>query len=73
MLEFWGALVPQPLLNDIEALMGRLDSKSRPAAGLGELLTDQEIGTLLRRVEVILRDPVIPRLDPRLNVPWPLV
>ena len=72
MLEFWGARIPRPLLADLEALTGRLESRAGPAAGLAELLTDLEMSALLSRLEVMLKDPNIPRLNPRRNVPWPL-
>lgn len=72
MLEFWGASIPRPLLDDLEALAGRLESGTGLATGLGELLSDQEMSALRRRLDSILKDPIIPRLDPRRNVPWPL-
>ena len=43
------------------------------ALELGELLTNREISALLRRLESLLEEGVIPRLDPHRNVPWPLV
>ena len=72
MVEFWGARIPQPLLDDLQKLAGLLESGTGPTGGLEELLTDQEMGALRRRLEIVLKEPVIPRLDPRRNVPWPL-
>ncbi len=72
MLEFWGAQVPKNLLNDIESVARQLDSSAGPAAGLADLLTDEEVSMLRKRLESILKDPVIPKLDPQRNVPWPL-
>ena len=72
MLEFWGATIPEPLQADIESLARNIEASTGPAAGLAEFLTDQEVSALLRRMELVLRDPVIPRLDLRQNVPWPL-
>ena len=73
MLEFWGAEIPRSLLKDMESLARRLDSKAGLAAGLSELLTKRETGELLRRLRFLLDNPTLPRLDPRRNVPWPLV
>ena len=73
MLEFWGDRVPTTLVDDAEALAGHLESKSGPAAALTELLDDGAPEALLRRVEALLENAVIPKLDPRRNVPWPLV
>ncbi len=72
MLEFWGSSIPQPLLDDLVALGGRLESRSEIAADLAELLSEQESNALLQRVDSALKDPKIPELDPRWNVPWPL-
>ena len=72
MLEFWGAPIPRPLLDDVESLGRRLESKEGLAAELRELLTDREIGALVGRLEAMVKDPIIPKLEPRRNVPWPL-
>ena len=72
MLEFWGDPIPQELVEDLEALAERLNLKDDLTDGLAELLTDKELAMLAQRVESILKDPVMPRLDPRRNVPWPL-
>ncbi len=72
MLEFWGARIPHVLVADLEALAGRLGTNGSLAAGLSELLTEEEFGTLRGRIKAILADPVIPQMDPRRNVPWPL-
>ena len=73
MLEYWGAQIPKLLLDDLGALAGRLDLKGDLATSLAELLNGQEIIALRRRIDAMLSEPVIPRLDPRRNVPWPLV
>ena len=72
MLEFWGARIPQALLADLEALADRLKANGELAAGLSELLSEEELGMLRQRIGAILADPVIPQMDPRRNVPWPL-
>ena len=73
MLELWGAPIPEPLLRDIEALPQRLKSESELAGNMEAVLTPKELAAVDSRVEVLLKDPVIPRLNPRFNVPWPLV
>ena len=73
MLEFWGLAIPKELLADMEALGGRLESKDGGGVGLAELLTEREVAALLGRLDVLLKNPIIPRLDPGRNVPWPLV
>ena len=41
-------------------------------ATLAELLTGHEVDRLVKRLDVILESPMVPQLDPRRNVPWPL-
>ncbi len=72
MLEFWGAELPEDILQDLAALADRLGSQGSVADRLAELLAHEEIDALRRRVEATLADPVFPRLDPRRNIPWPL-
>jgi len=73
MLEFWGVPIPQRLLDDMKSLVARIESKSGSTAALSEMVAEREMDALLSRVEIMLQDPVIPKLDPRFNVPWPLV
>ncbi len=73
MLEFWGAEVPGPLVDDLAALKDRLRSPGELADGLRELLSGLEYDALIERIDAILRDPLIPELHPGRNVPWPLV
>ena len=73
MLEFWGARIPQPLLDDISAVAGRLDANERLAGELAEVLTERETSALRRRIDILLDKRAIPELDPHHNVPWPLV
>ena len=73
MLEYWGAPIPGPVLDGLEALANRLDSDSVLADSLGEALNGKEIGALRKRLDTLLERRVVPRLDPRRNVPWPLV
>ena len=73
MLEFWGTSIPQPLIDDIDSLANDLEATSEVASELGELLTDDELSAVHKRLGALLKDPVVPTLDPRRNVPWPVV
>ncbi len=73
MLEFWDSPIPQPVLVEIEELVGEIDAKSGPITGLVEMLTDQEMNALRERAVDLLDSATIPKLDPRYHVPWPLV
>ena len=72
MLELWGEAVPDALLADLESLAARLETPAGEAAELWEVLTEQERDALLERIRYLEETRVVPRLDPRWNVPWPL-
>ncbi len=65
--------VPEPLLGDIEALLGQLDGGDLPER-LGACLDRSEIEALRARAAMILREPRFP-VPPssRRPYPWPLV
>ncbi len=73
MLEFWGAEVPADLVEDMKSLLDGLKAPSGFATSLAELLSQSEIDALTERLEGLIAEPVIPVLDSRWNVPWPLV
>ena len=73
MLEFWGQPIPKPLLADLETLLARLESSDGLADSLADMLAAQEIAALTKRAEIMLKEPVLPTLDPYQNVPWPWV
>jgi len=72
MVEFWGARIPQPIVQELNGLVDHLRPDAQLTADLAELLTDQEMRAVRDRLDALLSEPVIPRLDPRVNVPWPL-
>lgn len=66
--EFGGEAVPEPLLADVEALLGRLPG------GLVALLAEDEVDGVRRRAEWLLDRRVFPAPDPLGHCyPWPLV
>ena len=73
MVDLWGRPFPTSLLPDLEALVPKLEGKAELAESLSTALSGEEITTLRRRLDAMLADPVLPRLDRRRNVPWPLV
>ncbi|MGI9119518.1 MAG: SCO1664 family protein [Acidimicrobiales bacterium] len=66
--EFAGEAVPDPLLGDVEGLLGRLPG------GLVALLAEDEVVGVRRRAEWLLDRRVFPAPDPLGHCyPWPLV
>jgi uncharacterized repeat protein (TIGR03843 family) len=63
--------VPQPLLDDVAALSGRLSQDSTASRALAELLHPSEITALRNRLRDLLRRPFYPRPEMRRSVPWP--
>jgi uncharacterized repeat protein (TIGR03843 family) len=72
MLEFWGEPIPQPLVDDLVSLAGRIESRDGHTERLWEMFSEREMSALLERIEFLADAPVIPKLDPRRDVPWPL-
>ncbi len=73
MLELWGKPIPGPLLTDLEALLVRLESPDPQAMELADLIDSRELKALASRTRAMLKEPVLPALDPYDNVPWPFV
>ena len=73
MIELWGRPFPASVLPDLEALAPKLETGGELAESLSTALSTQEIASLASRLEAMLADPVLPRLNPYENVPWPLV
>ena len=73
MLELWGKKIPEHILADIASFSEKISGAS---ASYEEDLTNHnsvpEIDALQRRADFLIHTPVIPQLDPRFNIPWPL-
>lgn len=73
MLEFWGKPIPMSLLTDLEALLSSLEDPDPRTTELANLIHGRELKALAARTRAILKEPVLPILDPYNNVPWPFV
>lgn len=74
MLEYWGKPIPDPLLEDLKVLMGRLRSSSDSlTTQLTKLVDTHEIHALMERVDALIKEPTLPVMDPYRDVPWPWV
>jgi hypothetical protein len=72
MLEFWGEPIPSDIVADLKVFKDRLSADEGLTSSLAELLTSDEVDRLVKRLDAILESPMVPQLDPRRNVPWPL-
>ena len=73
MLDLWGQPVSPYLLVNLEDLLDRLLSRFGVTSELNNLLSPLEIAALIDRCQGLLKNPVLPKLDPVINTPWPLV
>ncbi len=73
MMEFWGRRVPDELISDLSRLYQSMESESAETAGLRSLVNGAELKALKKRILFLIREPVIPNLDPNYNVPWPFI
>ena len=73
MQEFWGASIPDPLLNDMCRVENELESNVGTTVLLSEVLDEPELNALRHRLASLIHDRVIPTLDSYANLPWPLI
>ena len=73
MMEFWGSRIPDDLIEDLGELHHKLDNRSPDAECLLEHLSGPEVKALKNRIRFLLKDRLVPRLDPNYNIPWPFV
>lgn len=73
MLEYSEEPIPNTLLKDLETLGNCLESKHRLIETLDDTLTGNEIAALKNRLYTLLEQQILPKIDPRYNLPWPLV
>ena len=73
MFEFNKMKIQDFLISHIENLLITLEKKEELYNILLDLLSDEEIDSLLERLRKLLRDKRLPELDPHINVPYPLV
>lgn len=72
--DFAGQPIPDAILDDLEAFLGRLEAGDSARETLIRLLADDEIDALQRRVEDLLDTRTFPQPDPqRRHIPWPPV
>jgi uncharacterized repeat protein (TIGR03843 family) len=71
--DFQGQAVPQPLLNDLRTLAGRLDSDAELQDSLLELITPREFARLQERAALILDRAVYPAPPAYRPYPWPMI
>jgi len=71
--EFAGQPIPQPLLEDLQALRVRLAQSDGETEALARLLSPREMGALRRRLKHLLRAETFPEPGPYRAIPWPPV
>ena len=72
MLEFSGRVVSKPLVQSLIDLSEQFHSEAGIASDLASLLGADELDALRSRLNRLIDEPILPILDPRENVPWPL-
>ena len=70
MLEYCGREIPEHLVTDMKNLSNSFTQKSKT---LETLINPEEMEALQNRLSQIVETPIMPILDPNVNIPWPLV
>ena len=73
MFEFNNMKIDDFLLSQVEKLLRIFERKEELFKILIELLSQEEIESLIARIKKLLKDRRLPELDPYINVPYPLV
>ena len=73
MMEFWGREVPTELVADLGRLHRKVSTGSDDTAEIRKTLSGPELKALIKRLRFMLSNPVIPKLDPNYNIPYPFV
>ena len=73
MFEYNKMRIDDFLLSQVEKLLKTLERKEELLKILTELLSQEEIESLIARIKKLLKDRRLPELDPYINVPYPLV
>tara|TARA_B100000424_G_scaffold265300_1_gene254751 strand:+ start:1774 stop:2493 length:720 start_codon:yes stop_codon:yes gene_type:complete len=73
MFEFNKMKIDDFLLSQVEKLLRIFERKEELFKILIELLSQEEIESLIARIKKLLKDRRLPELDPYINVPYPLV
>ena len=73
MFEYNKMKIDDFLLSQVEKLLKTLERKEELLKILTELLSQEEIESLIARIKKLLKDRRLPELDPYINVPYPLV
>jgi len=73
MFEFNKMKIDDILLSQVEKLLKILDRKEDLLKILTELLSQEEIESLIARIKKLLKERRLPELDPYVNIPYPLV
>ena len=73
MFEFNKMKIDDFLLSQVEKLLKVFERKEELLKILIELLSQEEIESLIARIKKLLKDRSLPELDPYINVPYPLV
>jgi len=73
MFEFNKMKIDDFLLSQVEKLLRIFERKEELFKILIELLSQEEIESLIARIKKLLKDRRLPELDPYINVPYPLI
>ena len=73
MFEYNQMKISEDIISQIKFLIQQLEDKGDIYITLSELLSKEEIDSLIERSKSIQRKQKIPSLDPYYNVPYPLI
>ena len=73
MLEFWGSTIEDYFMPKLNNLAENLSTNSDLRNNLTNLISEDEIFSLLSRTNNLISKGTLPVLNPYHNIPWPLI
>ena len=73
MLEFWGTEIDTNFIPKLKSLSQELSTDSDLRYNLNSLISEDEIVSMLSRINGLISEGIIPILNPHHNIPWPLI
>ena len=73
MLEFWGTEIDTSFIPKLKNLAHELSADSDLRYNLNNLISEDEIVSMLSRINDLVSEGIIPVLNPYHNIPWPLI
>ncbi|MBN18463.1 MAG: phosphatidylinositol kinase [Chloroflexi bacterium] len=71
--DFEGKKIPKDIINDLIIFLEQLNQRHSISDNINSFISDIEYQALINRLNILIKNPYVPHLNPYYNVPWPLI